>query len=85
MPLVEERKVDVLKYVHNHGPTTGYEIASSDDIEYTKGYIYDVLGELENEGMIEIADREEEGRRRVRYIATENGRLLLRALNRIEG
>lgn len=80
MSLVDERKVTVLSYLHKHGSDTGYSIATSDDVEYTKGYIYDVLGELEEEGMIEIADRESEGRQRVRYQLTENGRLLLKAL-----
>ena len=84
MPLVEERKVDVLVYLHESGPDTGYSIAASDDVEYTKGYIYDVLGELEEEGMIEVVDREADGRKRVQYQLTENGRLLLRALDRIE-
>ena len=84
MPLVEDRKVDVLVYLHESGPDTGYSIATSDDVEYTKGYIYDVLGELEEEGMIEVVDREADGRKRVQYQLTENGRLLLRALDRIE-
>ncbi len=86
MALVDERKVRVLVHIHNHGPVTGYSIATDDDsdIDYTKGYIYDVLDELEEEGMIEVAEREDEGRKRVTYQLTENGELLLRALNRIE-
>ncbi|RQG98190.1 helix-turn-helix transcriptional regulator [Natrarchaeobius oligotrophus] len=83
MALVDERKVDVLVYLYENGPGTGYSIAASDDVEYTKGYIYDVLGELEDEGMIEVADRESEGRKRVTYQLTENGTLLLRALDRV--
>ncbi|RQG98300.1 helix-turn-helix transcriptional regulator [Natrarchaeobius oligotrophus] len=83
MALVDERKVDVLVYLHENGPDTGYSIVASDDVEYTKGYIYDVLGELEDEGMIEVADRESKGRKRVTYQLTENGTLLLRALDRV--
>ena len=85
MALVDERKVHVLLHIYEHSPVTGYGIATSDDenIEYTKGYIYDVLDELETEGMIEVADRESEGRQRVTYQLTENGELLLRALDRI--
>lgn len=84
MALVDERKVEVLVHIHENGPLTGYAIASSDDIEYTQGYIYDVLTELKDEGMIEVANRETEGRKRVTYRLTENGTLLLRALNHIE-
>lgn len=83
MALVDERKVEVLVHIHDNGPLTGYSMATSGDVEYSKGYIYDVLGELEDEGMIEIADRESEGRKRVTYRVTENGTLLLRALDRI--
>jgi|GEM_PF-2704936 len=85
MALVDERKVHVLLHIHEHGPVTGYAIATSEDedIEYTKGYIYDVLNELETEGMIEVANRESEGRQRVTYQLTENGELLLRALDQI--
>jgi len=84
MALVDERKIHVLIHIYEHGPVTGYGIATSDDenVEYTKGYIYDVLDELETEGMIEVADRESEGRQRVTYQLTENGKLLLRALER---
>lgn len=84
MSLIEERKVDVLVYLHENGPDTGYSITASEDVEYTKGYIYDVLSELEDEGMIEVVEREADGRKRVQYQLTENGRLLLQALNRIE-
>lgn len=86
MALVDERKVQVLAYIHDNEPITGYDIASDkdNDIDYTQSYIYDVLGELEDEGMIEVADREAEGRKRVHYQLTENGRLLLEALDRID-
>lgn len=85
MALVDERKVHVLVHIHENGPVTGYSIATSDDenIEYTKGYIYDVLSELADEDMIEVAERESEGRQRVQYQLTENGRLLLKALGKI--
>ena len=84
MALVDERKIDVMVYLHENGPDTGYAIAADDGIEYTKGYIYDVLGELEGEDMVEVVDRESEGRKRVLYQLTENGRLLLKALDRID-
>jgi DNA-binding PadR family transcriptional regulator len=85
MTLVDERKVKLLLYIHENGPITGYSIVADrdNDIEYTQGYIYDVLNELQEEGMIEVADREAEGRKRVRYQLTESGELLLRALDRI--
>jgi DNA-binding PadR family transcriptional regulator len=85
MALVDERKVHLLLHIYENGPVTGYGIATSENenIEYTKGYIYDVLDELETEGMIEVANRESEGRQRVTYQLTENGELLLRALDRI--
>jgi|APHM01.1.fsa_nt_gi Transcriptional regulator PadR-like family. len=87
MALVDERKVNVLVHICEHGPIAGYAIATSDDDDtaYSKGYIYDVLGELEDEGMIEVAERESEGRNRVQCQLTENGRLLLQALDEIEG
>jgi DNA-binding PadR family transcriptional regulator len=86
MGLVDERKVQVLVYIHKNEPVTGYGIASDKDneIDYTQSYIYDVLGELEEEGMIEIAKRESEGRKRVQYQLTENGRLLLEALDELD-
>lgn len=85
MGLVDERKVQVLVYIHENEPVTGYGIASDkdNDIDYTQSYIYDVLGELEDEGMVEVAERESEGRKRVQYQLTENGRLLLEALDEL--
>jgi DNA-binding PadR family transcriptional regulator len=85
MALVDERKVNLLVHIHEHGPVTGYGIVTSedDDIDYSKGYIYDVLGELEDEGMIEVADQESEGRQRRFYQLTENGELLLKALDKV--
>ena len=85
MGLVDERKVQVLAYIHEHEPVTGYGIASDkeNDIDYTQSYIYDVLGELEDEGMIEVADHESEGRQRRFYKLTENGELLLQALDKV--
>lgn len=86
MALVDDRKVNVLVHIHEHGLITGYAIATSDDdeIAYSNGYIYDVLGELEDEGMIEVAERESDGRKRVQYQLTENGLLLLQATDEIE-
>lgn len=86
MALVDKRKLNVLLHVHEHEPITGYAIVTSDDddITYSKGYIYDVLDELEAEDMIEVAERESEGRKRVQYQLTENGRLLLEALDKID-
>ena len=84
MALVDDRKVNLLLHVDQNGPLTGYAIATSDEINYSKGYIYDVLDELSDEGMIEVAERETGGRKRIQYQLTENGRLLLRALGEIE-
>ncbi len=36
---------------------------------------------LSDEGMIELAERETEGRKRIQFQLTENGRLLLKALD----
>jgi molybdate transport repressor ModE-like protein len=83
MALVDERKIELLLHIHESGPVTGYSIATSDEVGYSKGYIYDILSELEEEGMIEVSDRETEGRKRVEYVLTENGLLLLRALDEI--
>jgi PadR family transcriptional regulator PadR len=85
MGLVDERKVQVLAYIHENEPVTGYGIASDNenDIDYTQSYIYDVLGELADEGMIEVADQESEGRQRRFYKLTENGKLLLQALDKV--
>jgi PadR family transcriptional regulator PadR len=85
MGLVDERKVQVLAYIHENEPVTGYGIASDNenDIDYTQSYIYDVLGELADEGMIEVADQESEGRQRRFYKLTENGELLLQALDKV--
>lgn len=84
MALVDERKIAVLVYLYNHGPSTGYTLAESEEVDYTKGYIYDVLSELTAEGMINEVDREEKGRKRVQYDVSERGVLLLRALDEIE-
>jgi DNA-binding PadR family transcriptional regulator len=84
MALVDERKINLLVHIHERGPVTGYEmVTSNDDVDYSKGDIYDVLGELEDEGMIEIAERESKGRKRVQYQLTENGRLLLEAFGEL--
>jgi len=52
MALVDERKVEVLLHIRENSPLTGYSSATSDEISYSKGYIYDVLDELSDEGMI---------------------------------
>jgi len=69
---------------HNHlvslrdETSHGYELA--DELDLSKGYIYQHLEELREAGMIEVAENETESRQRTFYRLTENGELLLEAL-----
>lgn len=77
MSLIGNTKRDILVRLRE-GPTHGYEIAN--ELGISKGYVYQHLEELQEEGMIEIYENETEGRQRTTYRLTENGQLLLEAL-----
>ncbi|QKY21345.1 winged helix-turn-helix transcriptional regulator [Halolamina sp. CBA1230] len=74
MGLVSESKLRILQSIQKE-PTYGYELAETLDL--SSGYVYTHLKELREEGMIEVT--EEEGDRKI-YQLTENGELLLQAL-----
>jgi len=77
MSLIGETKLNILLRLREE-PTHGYGLA--DELEISKGYVYQHLEELQEAGMIEVQEREEEGRQRKFYGLTENGELLLEAL-----
>jgi predicted ArsR family transcriptional regulator len=78
MGLVGETKVAILRKLKQDGPAHGYALAEALDL--SSGGVYNHLRELEAEGMITVARREEGGRQQKYYELTENGELLLRAL-----
>lgn len=77
MSLIGETKLRIIRELTN-GPSHGYAIA--DRLEMSHGGIYTHLKELQEEGMIEVEEEQEEGRGKKIYELTENGQLLLRAL-----
>lgn len=77
MSLIGDTKRRILLRIRDE-PTHGYDLAQELDI--SSGYVYRHLEELQEEGMIEVLEREEEGRQRTFYGLTENGELLLEAL-----
>lgn len=77
MSLIGDTKRDILVQLREK-PTHGYELANETGV--TKGNIYQHLEELQEAGMIEVAESETEGRQRTFYRLTENGELLLEAL-----
>ena len=78
MSLIGETKLNILLRLRE-GPTHGYELA--DELGISKGYVYQHLEELQEAGMIELKQKETEGRQRKFYRLTENGELLLTALD----
>jgi len=81
MSLIGDTKRDILLRLWEE-PTHGYSLATELDI--SSGYVYKHLEELRDEGMIEVHENESEGRGRTTYRLTENGELLLKALNEID-
>lgn len=77
MALISETKIGILRALQD-GPSHGYALAQRLDV--SNGGIYTHLDDLEEEGMIEVAEEVEEGRRQKYYELTENGELLLEAL-----
>jgi DNA-binding PadR family transcriptional regulator len=77
MSLIGETKMGILRELQD-GPAHGYALAEA--LEMSSGGIYTHLNELEEEGMIEVAEQRESGRQQKYYELTENGELLLEAL-----
>lgn len=78
MSLIGDTKRQILLRLREE-PTHGYEL--SQELNISSGYVYRHLEELQEEGMIEVYEDETEGRERTFYQLTENGELLLRALD----
>lgn len=74
MGLVPETKVRILGTLAEE-PAHGYRLA--EELELSHGYIYTHLGELREEGMIEVV--EENGSKKI-YRLTQDGEFLLKAL-----
>lgn len=77
MSLIGETKLAILRHLQN-APAHGYAIADALDISH--GGVYTHLQELEDAGMIKVTEERQEGRQQEFYTLTENGELLLRAL-----
>ncbi|WP_049936325.1 PadR family transcriptional regulator [Haloplanus natans] len=77
MSLVGETKVSILLELAD-GPKHGYQIA--DNLDISKGGVYNHIQDLKEEGMITLLEKQEGGRGQKTYEITENGRLLLEAL-----
>lgn len=77
MSLIGDTKHQILLRLQEE-PTHGYALAK--ELEISSGYVYQHLEELEDAGMIEVRNKESEGRQRMTYQLTENGQLLLQAL-----
>ena len=78
MSLIGDTKLNILLRLRESA-STGY--ALSQELEISSGYVYQHLDELQEEGMIEVEENESEGRQRTFYRLTENGELLLEALD----
>lgn len=77
MSLIGDAKLQILLQLRNE-PSHGYALAN--ELGISSGYIYQHLEELREAGMIEVKENESEGRQRTFYRLTENGQLLLDAL-----
>jgi DNA-binding PadR family transcriptional regulator len=62
-------------------PNNGYQIATN--IGISKGAVYDHLHDLQEAGMVRIKEKQEGGREAKKYEITENGMLLLKALDEL--
>ena len=77
MAIIYEKKRDILEQLRE-GQSHGYKLA--DELGISTGYIYVHLEELEEAGLIEVAEQEESGRQRIDYRITEDGETLLNLL-----
>ncbi|WP_331714052.1 winged helix-turn-helix domain-containing protein [Halobacterium sp. CBA1126] len=75
MALISETKLDILQHLSEE-PSHGYALAEKLDLSH--GYIYTHLGELGEEGMIEVVE-ERDGKKI--YELTESGEYLLKAFS----
>jgi len=81
MPIINEKVLDIMLYLHDE-PAHGYQLYDElDDI--SKGHVYQHLKELREAGLIEIHEEEAEGLQRKSYRLTENGEMLLDALGEL--
>jgi DNA-binding PadR family transcriptional regulator len=71
--LTSDTKLDILRHLRLE-PLHGYAVAA--ELGLSHGYIYTHLGELEEAGMIEVAE-ERDGKKI--YRLTENGQHLVKA------
>lgn len=74
--LISETKLAILRDLTD-GAKHGYALA--DDLDISKGAVYTHLQDLEEAGMVEVVEVQEEGRGKKIYELTDNGRLLVRA------
>jgi DNA-binding PadR family transcriptional regulator len=82
MSIIGDRKLHVLLSLREE-PAHGYQLTEKiNEVEISKPYIYTILDELEDADLIEVVETEEEGRERKTYSITDNGELLLKALER---
>lgn len=77
MSLIGQTKLNILRELKS-GSSHGYAIAK--EIGVSSGGIYTHLSELKEEGMITVTEQRDEGREQKSYELTENGELLLEAL-----
>lgn len=75
MGLIPETKLQILQTLREE-PTYGYDLANN--LGLSSGYVYTHLKELNEEGMIEVA--EQQANRKI-YRLTDRGELLVRALD----
>lgn len=81
MSLIGESKLAIIREL-GEKPKYGYEIAEAAAL--SRGGVYTHLQHLEEEGMVEIFEEEEDGRERKYYQLTEAGELLLKAFELAE-
>lgn len=74
MAIIYEKKRDILESLREE-QRHGYKLA--EELGISTGYIYVHLEELEEAGLIEVAEQEESGRQRIYYRITEEGEQLL--------
>lgn len=80
MSLIGTTKLSILLELAD-GPKTGYRIA--DDLDISRGGVYNHLQDLHEEGMVEIKEEQAGGRQKKVYRITENGELLLKAFDKL--
>lgn len=78
MAIIYEKKRDILEELRTE-QSHGYKLA--DELGISTGYIYVHLDELEEAGLIEVAEQEESGRQRIYYRITDEGEQLLDILD----